>query len=81
MMKEAQQTDKQRMDALQKRNIELEERLNVLQKENESNQQYIQSLEEDLEDKESKIQREITASKVMEESWHQVELAGDCEPR
>lgn len=80
-MKEAQQTEKQERDALQKRTIELEEQLNVLQKEKESNEEYIQSLEEDLEDKESKIQREIAASKVMEEAWHQVELSKGCEAR
>lgn len=80
-MKEAQQTEKQQMDALQKRIIELEEQLNALQKEKASNEEYIQSLEEDLEDKESKIQREIVASKVMEEAWHQVELRKGCESR
>lgn len=69
------------MDALQKRIIELEEQLSAMQKEKESNEQYIQSLEEDLEDKESKIQREIAASKVMEEAWHQVELSKGCETR
>lgn len=80
-MKELQQTDKKRMDELQRRNIELEEQLNALHKENESNLQYIQSLEEDLEDKESKIQREIAASKALEESWHQVDVGEHCENR
>lgn len=80
-MKEAQQTEKQQTAALQKRTIELEEQLNALQKEKASNEEYIQSLEEDLEDKESKIQREIAASKVMEEAWHQVELSKGCETR
>lgn len=80
-MKEAQQTEKQQTAALQKRTIELEEQLNALQKEKASNEEYIQSLEEDLEDKESKIQREIVASKVMEEAWHQVELSKGCETR
>ena len=80
-MKEAQKTEKQQTDALQKRIIELEEQLSAMQKEKESNEQYIQSLEEDLEDKESKIQREIAASKVMEEAWHQVELSKGCESR
>lgn len=69
------------MDALQKRIIELEEQLSALQKVKASNEEYIQSLEEDLEDKESKIQREIAASKVMEEAWHQVELGRGCESR
>ena len=80
-MKEAQQREKRRMDELRDRNIELEEQLRAQQKENESNGQYIQSLEEDLEDKESKIQREVAASKALEESWFQVGVRRGCESR